>query len=153
MNIFINNPSLAVVSYSTILIMTDVLVLILVLLIAWGAYTLVGKEANEKSKGLLSLTYIFCIMTAMEYYHGSVVGCIIILCIAAGILGYRFLLKGGNKLPWSISLLAEWALPIVLYHTLDKFSGLSSGFCLIITLISILIGFGIFVFIIFKQEK
>lgn len=133
--------------------MTDVLALILVLLIAWGAYTLVGKEANEKSKGLLSLTYIFCIMTAMEYYHGTIIGCTIILCIAASILGYRFLLKRGNKLPWSVSLLAEWTLPIVLYHTLDKFSGLSSGLCLIITLISILIGFGIFVFIIFKQEK
>ena len=59
--------------------MTDILVLTLTLLIAWGAYTLVGKNSNEKSKGILSLAYIFCIMTAMEYYQGGIAGCIIIL--------------------------------------------------------------------------
>ena len=51
--------------------MTDILVLTLTLLIAWGAYTLVGKNSNEKSKGILSLAYIFCIMTAMEYSPSS----------------------------------------------------------------------------------
>lgn len=30
--------------------MTDILVLTLTLLIAWGAYTLVGKDSNEKAK-------------------------------------------------------------------------------------------------------
>ena len=54
--------------------MTDILVLTLTLLIAWGAYTLVGKDSNEKSKGILSLAYIFCIMTAMEFYQGGLVG-------------------------------------------------------------------------------
>lgn len=150
MSIFYKQP---ITCHNFTFYMTDILVLILVLLIAWGAYTLVGKEANDKSKGLLSLTYIFSIMTGMEYYQGSAISCIVILCIAAGILCYRFLTKQGNRLPWSISLLAEWVFPIVLYHTLDKFSGLSSGLCLIITLFSILIGLGIIVLIIFKQEK
>ena len=114
--------------------MTDILVLILVLLIAWGAYTLVGKEANDKSKGLLSLTYIFSIMTGMKFYQGGLVGCIIILGIALAIICLRYLWKSEHKLPWTITLLAEWTFPIVFYNTLDKFSGLSSGICLAITL-------------------
>jgi len=133
--------------------MTDLLVLILTLLIAWGAYTLIGKEANERTKGLLSLVYIFCIMTAMEYYHGSIIGCIIILAICIGILCFRFLLRSGNKMPWSLSLFAEWAIPLVLYQTLEKYTELSSGFSLAITLISTIAGMAIIVFIIFKQEK
>lgn len=133
--------------------MTDLLVLILILLIAWGAYILVGKEANEQAKGLLSLAYIFCIMTAMEYYQGGLVGCIIILVISIGILCYRFLLRSGSKIPWSVSLLAEWTTPLVLYKTLDRFSNLSTGINLTITLISIIIGTAIIVFLIFKQEK
>lgn len=91
--------------------MTDILVLILVLLIAWGAYTLVGKEANDKSKGLLSLTYIFSIMTGMEFYQGGLVGCIIILGIALAMICLRYLWKSGHKLPWTIPLLAEWTFP------------------------------------------
>ena len=47
--------------------MTDILVLTLTLLIAWGAYTLVGKDSKEKSKGILSLAYIFQ-MTSMPLY-------------------------------------------------------------------------------------
>lgn len=133
--------------------MTDLLVLILTLLIAWGAYTLIGKEANERAKGLLSLAYIFCIMTAMEYYQGGIIGCIIILAICIGILCFRFLLRSGNKMPWSVSLLAEWATPIVLYQALEKYTELSSGFILTITLVSTFTGMAIIVFIIFKQEK
>lgn len=133
--------------------MTDILVLTLTLLIAWGAYTLVGKDSNEKSKGILSLAYIFCIMTAMEYYQGGIAGCIIILSISLALIFLRYLWKSGHKLPWTITLLAEWAFPIVFYNTLDRFSGLSSGICMAITLASTLIGLGIIVFIIFKQEK
>ena len=66
--------------------MTDILVLTLTLLIAWGAYTLVGKDSKEKSKGILSLAYICCIMTAMEFYQGGLVGCIIILGIALAMM-------------------------------------------------------------------
>lgn len=123
------------------------------LLIAWGAYTLVGKDSKEKSKGILSLAYIFCIMTAMEFYQGGLVGCIIILGIALAMICLRYLWKSGHKLPWTITLLAEWTFPIVFYNTLDKFSGLASGICMAITLASTLIGLGIIVFIIFKQEK
>lgn len=133
--------------------MTDLLVLALILLIAWGSYILVGKKANEQAKGLLSLAYIFSIITAMEYYQGGIIGCIIILFISIGILCYRFLLRSGNKTPWSISLLAEWTIPLVLYKTLDRFSNLSTGINLAITLISIIIGAAIITFIIFKQEK
>ncbi len=133
--------------------MTDILVLTLTLLIAWGAYTLVGKNSNEKSKGILSLAYIFCIMTAMEYYQGGIAGCIIILSISLALIFLRYLWKSGHKLPWTITLLAEWTFPIVFYNTLDRFSGLSSGICMAITLASTLIGLGIIVFIIFKQEK
>lgn len=110
--------------------MTDILVLTLTLLIAWGAYTLVGKNSNEKSKGILSLAYIFCIMTAMEYYQGGIAGCIIILSISLALIFLRYLWKSGHKLPWTITLLAEWTFPIVFYNTLDRFSGLSSGICL-----------------------
>lgn len=133
--------------------MTDILVLTLTLLIAWGAYTLVGKDSNEKSKGILSLAYIFCIMTAMEYYQGGIAGCIIILSISLALIFLRYLWKSGHKHPWTITLLAEWTFPIVFYNTLDRFSGLSSGICMAITLASTLIGLGIIVFIIFKQEK
>ena len=133
--------------------MTDILVLTLTLLIAWGAYTLVGKNSNEKSKGVLSLAYIFCIMTAMEYYQEGIAGCIVILSISLALIFLRYLWKSGHKLPWTITLLAEWTFPIVFYDTLDRFSGLSSGICLAITLASTLIGLGIIVFIIFKQEK
>ena len=133
--------------------MTDILVLTLTLLIAWGAYTLVGKNSNEKSKGILSLAYIFCIMTAMEYYQGGIAGCIVILSISLALIFLRYLWKSGHKLPWTITLLAEWTFPIVFYNTLDRFSGLSSRICMAITLASTLIGLGIIVFIIFKQEK
>ena len=133
--------------------MTDILVLTLTLLIAWGAYTLVGKNSNEKSKGILSLAYIFCIMTAMEYYQGGIAGCIVILSISLALIFLRYLWKSGHKLPWTITLLAEWTFPFVFYNTLDRFSGLSSGICLAITLATTLIGLGIIVFIIFKQEK
>lgn len=133
--------------------MTDILVLTLTLLIAWGAYTLVGKNSNEKSKGILSLAYIFCIMTAMEYYQGGIAECIVILSISLAIIFLRYLWKSGHKLPWTITLLAEWTFPIVFYNTMDKFSGLSSGICMAITLASTLTGLGIIVFIIFKQEK
>lgn len=91
--------------------MTDILVLTLTLLIAWGAYTLVGKDSNEKSKGILSLAYIFCIMTAMEYYQGGIAGCIVILSISLALIFLRYLWKSGHKLPWTITLLAEWTFP------------------------------------------
>ena len=133
--------------------MTDILVLTLTLLIAWGAYTLVGTNSNEKSQCILSLAYIFCIMTAMEYYQGGIAGCIVILSISLALIFLRYLWKSGHKLPWTITLLAEWTFPIVFYNTLDRFSGLSSGICLAITLATTLIGLGIIVFIIFKQEK
>ena len=91
--------------------MTDILVLTLTLLIAWGAYTLVGKNSNEKSKGILSLAYIFCIMTAMEFYQGGLVGFIIILGIALAMICLRYLWKSGHKLPWTIPFLPNGPSP------------------------------------------